>query len=119
VQLPNGLTVTRVAPARRQDKAGPSRDADPPAQDEAAENRVKDLVQLHTREQVTGSRYTGNEGEATLTEKAYTVIATLRGGRQQTLLSPQADPEPSLYIEQLIEESLGIPDIFVKGEYRP
>jgi hypothetical protein len=70
---------------------------------------VGDLAQLYTEEQVTESK-----GGPTRT---YHLGAVLRDGGRVRLVANLEQPEQALWLEQRLEEHLGIADVPVLGEY--
>jgi len=80
--------------------------------------RVRELAQLHCEEKRMPLAKAPEEGELTPQNMIYAVMATLRSGKKRKLVSGLANPEQALYIEQLIEETLGIRDRPMEGEFR-
>ena|GEM_PF-1335017 len=71
---------------------------------------IEDLEQLFCKKNLTHSK-DGKTG-------FYELHAILRNGQQITLLQYHEEPEKVLFIEQLLEEHLGIVDRPVLGEYK-
>jgi hypothetical protein len=71
---------------------------------------VNELEQLFCEEKV----HRGKNG----TTRTYDVSAVLRGGRSVRLLKGLTEVQQALYLEQAIEENLGIIDVDVPGELK-
>lgn len=72
---------------------------------------ARDLSQLYCQRHVSR----GKNG----THESYSLNAVVRGSHKLKLLSGLSDPDQCLFIEQAVEEHLGIVDLEVGGEYRP
>ena len=73
---------------------------------------VDDLDQLYSEERVS-------RGRQGATSTTYRLNAVLKDGRKLKLLSGLPEPDQALYLEQAIEEHLGIQDRKMRGEYEP
>jgi hypothetical protein len=76
-------------------------------------NRIldaSDLEQLYCKEVRSTSSNSG-------TSTSYTLAAVLKGGRQVQLLKSLPQADQALFIEQRVEDRLGIVDVPVGGEY--
>lgn len=72
--------------------------------------RSAELTQIFTQLRVTQ----GKNGEI----RTYDVVAIMNGGERRVLVKGLAEPDQALFLEQRIEERLGIVDVAVMGEYQ-
>jgi hypothetical protein len=69
-----------------------------------------EVTQVFTEEKISKNK---NGGDT----RTYEVIALMRDGRREAIVKSLPEPAQALFLEQRIEERLGIADVEVGGEY--